>query len=103
MDKTIEIGEDMILITEVVMDIIWEVIKGMGDRIIIITIEGETLEIKLMIEIGVGPTKDKIRDGRDGRSISNSRSRSGSRWLQIEIGLDALNAGNMIISQGTVW
>ena len=48
MDKTIEVGQDMILIIEVVMDIIQEVIKGMGDRIIIIiTTEGETLEIKL--------------------------------------------------------
>ena len=34
MDKTIEVGQDMILIIEVVMDIIREVIKGMGDRII---------------------------------------------------------------------
>ena len=32
----------------------------MGDRIIIITIEGETLEIKIMIEIGVGHMKDRI-------------------------------------------
>ena len=41
MDKTIEVGQDMILIIKVVMDIIQEVIKGMGDRIII-TIEGGT-------------------------------------------------------------
>ena len=32
----------------------------MGDRIIIITTEGETLEIKIMIEIGVGYSKDRI-------------------------------------------
>ena len=31
----------------------------MGDRIIV-TIEEETLEIKIMIEIGVGHTKDRI-------------------------------------------
>ena len=31
----------------------------MEDRIII-TIEGETLEIKIMIEIGVGHMKDRI-------------------------------------------
>ena len=67
----------VILIIEVVMDIIWGVIKGMGDRVIITT-EGETLEIKLMIEIGVGHIKDRI-DRRNGRSVSNSRSRSGSR------------------------
>ena len=40
MDKTIEVGQDMILIIEVAMDIIQEVIKGMGDQIII-TIKGE--------------------------------------------------------------
>ena len=37
MDKNIEVGQDMILIIEVVTDIIQEVIKGMGDRIIITT------------------------------------------------------------------
>ena len=57
--KTIEIGQDMILIIEVVTNIIQEVIKSMEDRIIIPT-EGETLEIKFMIEIGVGHMKDKI-------------------------------------------
>ena len=55
MDKTIEVGQDMILIIEVVMAIIQVAIKGMGD-IIIITTEGETLEIKIMIGIGVGHT-----------------------------------------------
>ena len=59
MYKTIQVGHDMILIIEVVTDIIQEVIKGMGDRIIITT-EGETLEIKIMMEIGVGHTKDRI-------------------------------------------
>ena len=51
----------MILIIEVVTDIIQEIIKGMGDRIIITT-EGETLEIKIMIGIGVGVghMKDRI-------------------------------------------
>ena len=35
MDKTIEVGQDMILIIEVSTDIIQEVIKGIGDQIII--------------------------------------------------------------------
>ena len=52
MDKTTEVGQDMILIIEVAMGIIQEVIKGMGDQIITIT-EGETLGINIMIEIGV--------------------------------------------------
>ena len=58
MEKTIEVHQDMILNIEVVMAIIQEAIKGMGDRIIIT--EGETLEIKIMIGIGVGHTQDKI-------------------------------------------
>ena len=58
MDKTIEVGQDMILIIEVVTVIIQEVIKGIGDRIII-TIEEETLEIRIMVEIGVGHTINK--------------------------------------------
>ena len=59
MGKTTEVGQDMILIIEVVTDTIQEVIKGMGDRIIITT-EGETLEIKITIGIGVGHMKDRI-------------------------------------------
>ena len=37
MDKTIEVGQNVILIIEVVTDTIQEVIKDMGDRIIITT------------------------------------------------------------------
>ena len=59
MDKTIEVGQGMILITEVATHIIQEVIKGMGDQIII-TIEGETLGIRIMIDTGVGHMKDRI-------------------------------------------
>ena len=76
--KIIEAGEDMILIIEVVTDIVQEVTKGMGDIIMIITIEGVVIEIKITIGTGVGHTKDN-RDRRDSRSIHNSRLRSGSR------------------------
>ena len=70
MDKTIEVGQDMILIVEVVTDIIQEVIKGMENRIIITT-EGETLEIKIIIEIGVGHMKDRIEiEGMVGASLT---------------------------------
>ena len=62
MDKTIELSQDMFLIIEVVTNIIQEVVKGMEDRIIII-MEGETFEIKITIEIGVGHTKDRIEIG----------------------------------------
>ena len=58
MEKTIEVGQDMILIIEVVMGIIQEVIKGMGDQIITIP-EGETLGIKITIEIGLGHMRDR--------------------------------------------
>ena len=47
----------------------------MGDKIIVI--EGKTLEIKIMIRIGVGYMRQN-KDRRDDRSISNSRSKSGS-------------------------
>ena len=74
MDKIIEAAQDMILIIEVVMGIIQEVIKGMGDLIITV-IEGEVIEVKITTGIGV----DHMKDRRDSRSVSNSRSRSGSR------------------------
>ena len=59
MDKITEVGQDMTLIIEVDTGTIQEVIKGMEDQIIMIT-EGETLGIRIMIEIGVGHMKDKI-------------------------------------------
>ena len=58
MDKTIEVGEGMIVIIEVAMGIIQEVIKSKGGQIIGIT-EGETLEIKITVGIGVGHMKDR--------------------------------------------
>ena len=58
MDKITEVGQGMVLTIGVVMDIIQEVIKNMGDQIVIT--EGETLEIKIVIGIGVGHMKDRI-------------------------------------------
>ena len=57
--KIMEVGQDMILITEVVMGIIQEVIKGMEGIIVGIT-EVVAIVIKIMIEIGVGHMKDKM-------------------------------------------
>ena len=74
-DKIIEVAQDTILIIGVVMEIIWEVIRDMGDRIIIT--EGETLGIRIMTEVEIDHMRDKIEIG-DDRSISNSRLRSGS-------------------------
>ena len=47
--KILEVGQDMVPIIEVVMVIIYEVIRGMGDTIVII--EGVVTEIKIMIGI----------------------------------------------------
>ena len=58
MDKIIEVGQDMILIIEVATHIIQELIKGMGDWITI-TMTGETLGIRTMIETAVGHMKDR--------------------------------------------
>ena len=68
----------------------------MGDKIIIT--EGETLEIKIMIGIGVGHMKGR----RDHRSISNSGLRSYSRANINRNRLDVSNVGNITTSQETV-
>ena len=91
----------MILIIEVVMDIIWEVIKGMGDRIIITT-EGDNLEIKIMIEIEVGHSKDRIEMEGMVEALVTVDQVQIQGQLQVEIGLDALNVENTTILQGTV-
>ena len=49
----------------------------MGDRIIIT--DGKTLEIKIMIQIGVGHMKDRIETEEAIECITDSTSRSGSR------------------------
>ena len=63
MDKTIEVGQDMILTIEVATGITQEVVRGIGDRILTI-IEGESLEVKITIETGVGHMKDRIETER---------------------------------------
>ena len=58
MDKIMEVGHNVILIIGVVMVTICEVIRDMGDRIIVT--EGETLGSRFTIEIGVCHMTDKI-------------------------------------------
>ena len=101
MDKTIEVGQDMILTIESAMGIIQEVVRGMEDQVITI-IEGKTLEVKITIETRVGHMKD--RTGMEGTAEALVTVGQGQvqRQLQIEIGLDALSVGNMIILPGTV-
>ena len=83
------------------MDIIEEVIKGLGDRIIITT-EGGILEIKIMIGIGVGHIKERIETEGMVEALVTVDQGQVQGQLQIGIGLDALKVENMIILQGTV-
>ena len=74
----------------------------MGDRIIITT-EGETLEIRITIEMGVvGHMKDKTEIEGMVEALVTVDQGQVQEQLQIGIGLDALNVENMIISQGTI-
>ena len=100
MDKTIEVGQDMILLIEAATGIIQEVVRGVGDQIIII--EGETLAVKIMIEIGVGHMKDRTETEGTIEALVTADQGQVQGQLQIEIGLDALSVGNMIILQETV-
>ena len=98
--KIIEVGQDMILITEVVMGIIQEAIKGMGGQTIAIT-EGETSEVKIMIGLEVGHTKDReeIEGTVEALVIVDQGQVQGQ--LQIEIELDVSSVGYTITLQGT--
>ena len=101
MDKTTEVGQDMILITVIAMGIIQEVIKGMGGQIITI-IEGETLEVKTMTGIGVCNMKDRTEIEGTVEALVTVDQGKFKGQLQIEIGLDVSSVGNMIILQWTV-
>ena len=101
MDKTTEVGQDMILITEVAMGIVQKVIKDMGGQIITI-IEGETLGVNIMIETGVGHTKDRTEIEGMVEALVTVDQGQVQGQLQIEIELAALSVRNTIILQGTV-
>ena len=72
----------------------------MGDQIIIST-EDETLEIKIMIEIEVGLTKDRIETEGMVEALVTVDQGQVLGPLQIEIGSDVLNVENMTTLQGT--
>ena len=101
--KIIEAEEDIITIIEVVMDIICKVIKGMKDitTITIIT-EEVVIEVKVMIGIGVGHIKDKIETEKTVEVLVIVGQDQIQGQVQIEIGSDVSNVGNMITSQGNV-
>ena len=59
-DQNFDVGQDIILIVEIIMVIMHEVIRGMQETIVI---KGMIIEINFMIEIGVGHLKDRIGVG----------------------------------------
>ena len=59
--RTLEVGQGIILITEAVLVTTCEVIRGMGE--IMVIIEGMVIEIKIMTGIGVGHLRDRIEVG----------------------------------------
>ena len=99
MDKIEEVGQDTILIIGVAMDIICYIIKDMGDRIIIT--EGQILEIKVMIGIGISHMRDRIETEGTIEALVTAYQDQVQEQLQIGIGLDVLSVGNMTISQET--
>ena len=97
MDKIIEVGQDMILIIGVTTEAIKEVIRGMGDKIIMIT-KGETLGNKTM-KIGVGHLIDKTEAVTEGTIEALVIVGLGQlhEQVKIEIGFDVSSAENMTI------
>ena len=77
------------------MDITQEVIKGMGD-LIIIMIQKEVIEVKIRIGIGVGHMRDRLEIEEIAEVQATVDQDLVQRQVQIEIGLDALSVGNMI-------
>ena len=59
--RTLEVGQGIILITEVVMVTMHEVFRGMGE--IIVIIEGVIIGIEVTTEIEVGHLRDRIEVG----------------------------------------
>ena len=99
-DKITEVGQDTILTIGGVTDIMCEVIKDMGDRIIIT--EGETLEIKVMMGRGVGHMKDRIETEGMIEGLVIVDEGQVQEQLQIGIGLESSNVENMTNFQETV-
>ena len=72
----------------------------MGDRIVIT--ERETLEIRIMIGIGVGNIRDKIETEVVIEALVTIDQDQVREQLQIGIALDVSSVGSMNISQETV-
>ena len=104
-DKSIEVGQGMTQIIEEIIKTIWEIIKGMEDKIIAEIALGAILEIKAMTEVGVGQMIGNLDIMREGTTEVLGTVDQGQvlEWIPIEIELDVSNVDSMIISQETSW
>ena len=72
------------------------------EGIIIITIEEATIEIKIIIEIGLGHLKDIVEIGEMAEAQVTVGLDQVPEQVQTEIGFDALNVESMITSHENV-
>ena len=103
MDKVIEVSQGMIWIIGVITETIWEVIKGMGDKIIVEKDSGEILKIKAMREVGVGHmvgNSEVITEGTIEVSVTVDQGHV-LEWVPIETELDVLSVESTIIPWDT--
>ena len=99
MDKSIEVGQDLNLIIEVVTGTIQEVVKCMGGLIIIAIIEGEVTGVQIMMGIGVGHTKERTEIKGIVEVPATVDQGQVQEETQIKTELGALSVGNIIILQ----
>ena len=103
MDKIIKVGQGLIQIIGVITETIWEVIKGMGDKIIVEMDSGEILEIKAMREVGVSHMigNSEVTTEETIEAPVTVDQDQVLEWVSIETELDALSVRSMIILQET--
>ena len=100
MDRNIKVGQGMIWIIGEITGTIWEVIKGMKDKIIMEMNSGEIIEIKAMKEIGVGQMIGNLEVITEGTTEVLETIDQGHilEQVPIDIELDVLGVVSMIIS-----
>ena len=92
--KTLEVEWEVILITEGTMDITREVVRG--TETIIMIIEGMTIEVKVMVEIGVGHYIDRIEVGEEIEVQVMVGLGQDQGQVQIETGLDVSSVESIL-------
>ena len=103
-DKIIKVGQDTILIIEVITAIIWEVTQGIGDKIITEMHSEVTLEVKAMKETEVGHVIGKLETITEGTIEVLVTVGQGQVQEQVQrvIGLGVSNVKSTTILQETV-